>query len=224
VPTGTPSGAQTLERGLAVLRELAGHHEGLSAAQVAARLDLHRTVAHRLLVSLVRTGFAQRDAAGRHHVGPAVLDLAARARPALRDVAAPLLQALADRLEAAISLVEVEGDAVVTTLVAHPATVGPQYAYRLGHREPLDRGAGGVAAMASAAPRPEEPAAVAEARERGYVVTHGELNPGAHGVAVPLPGWTAPAAMTVVSYDPKEIERVRTPLMETADEIGRQAP
>jgi hypothetical protein len=54
-------------------------------------------------------------------------------------------------------------------------------------------------------------------------VTHGELNPGAHGVAVPLPGWSSPASVTVVSYDPKEIERVRTPLMEIAVAIGRLA-
>ncbi len=108
----------------------------------------------------------------------------------------------------------------MTTLVAHPVAEGPQYAYRLGHREPLDRGAGGVAAMASAPPRPDEPRTVADARAQGYAVTHGELNPGAHGVAVPLPGWSAPAAATVVSYDPKEIERVRTPLLETAEEIG----
>ncbi len=73
MPTGTPAGAQTLERGLAVLTELARHDAGLSTAQVAAAVGLHRTVAHRLLVSLVGTGFARRDAAGRHHVGPAVV-------------------------------------------------------------------------------------------------------------------------------------------------------
>lgn len=221
MPTGTPAGAQTLERGLAVLTELARHDSGLSTAQVAAAVGLHRTVAHRLLVSLVGTGFARRDAAGRHHVGPAVSHLAAAARPALREVAGPVLQALADRLGTAVSLIEVEGDAAVTTLVAHPAAGGPQYAYRLGHREPLDRGAGGIAATASAAPATDERPVVAEARRLGYAVTHGELNPGAHGVAVPLPGWAAPAAATVVSHDPEEIERVRTPLLETAEEIGR---
>jgi len=229
VPSGNPSapstsrgssGAQTLERGLAVLTELGRHPDGLSTAQVALACGLHRTVAHRLLVSLVGTGFARRDAAGRHHVGPAVQELAASARPSLRDAAAPVLQSLADRLGLAVSLIEVEGDAAVTTLVAHPASEGPQYAYRLGHREPLDRGAGGVAAMACLPSQPSEAAAVREARRLGYAVTHGELNPGAHGVAVPLPGWSAPASVTVVSYDAKEIERVRTPLIEVAETIG----
>jgi DNA-binding IclR family transcriptional regulator len=232
MPSGNPSaasmsrassGAQTLERGLAVLTELARHPDGLSTAQVAAACGLHRTVAHRLLVSLVGTAFVRRDPSGRHHVGPAVHDLAASAGPSLRNVAGPILQDLADRLGMAISLIEVESGAAVTTLVAHPATEGPQFAYRLGHREPLDRGAGGVAAMASAPSQPSEAAAVHEARRRGYAVTHGELNPGAHGVAVPLPGWSSPASVTVVSYDPKEIERVRRPLMETAGEIGRRA-
>ena len=223
---GNPSagGAQTLERGLAVLSELARHRDGLSTAQVAAAVGLHRTVAHRLLVSLVGTGFARRDQTGRHHVGPAVQRLAASAGPPLRDVAGPVLQALADRLRLAVSLVEVEGGAAVTTLVAHPATEGPQFGYRLGHREPLDRGAGGVAALASLPPRVGEAEPVAEARRRGYSVTHGELNPGAHGIAVPLPGWPAPAAVTVVSYDAGEIERVRTPLLDAAEEIGRLCP
>lgn len=227
MPAGNPSapaGAQTLERGLVVLTELARHRDGLSTSQVAAAVGLNRTVAHRLLVSLVGTGFARRDTEGRHHVGPAVRALAASVRPALRDLAGPVLQALADRLGTAVSLIEVEGDAAVTTLVAHPAIEGPQYAYRLGHREPLDRGAGGVAATASAPPRPGERAVVEEARRRGYAVTHGELNPGAHGVAAPLPGWSAPASVTVVSYDPEEIERVRHPLMEAAQEIGRLVP
>jgi len=232
VPSGNPSappssrgssGAQTLERGLAILTELGRHPEGLSTAHVALACGLHRTVAHRLLVSLVGTGFARRDATGRHHVGPAVQKLAAAVRPSLRDTATPVLQSLADRLGIAVSLIEVEGDAAVTTLVAHPASEGPQYAYRLGHREPLDRGAGGVAAMACLPPQPSEAAAVQEARRLGYAVTHGELNPGAHGVAVPLPGWSSPASVTVVSYDPKEIERVRTPLIEAAETIGRHS-
>lgn len=223
-PSGTSPGAQTLERGLAVLRELGRHDDGLSTAQVAEVTGLHRTVVHRLLVSLVGTGFARRDDRGRHHVGPAVAALAARATPVLRDLAGPLLQDLADRIGLAVSLVEVEDGAAVTTLVAHPAAEGPQFAYRLGHREPLDRGAGGVAAAASAAPALDEPAAVAAARAVGYAVTHGELNPGAHGVAVPLPGWAAPAAATVVSYDPAVVEQVRTPLLATAAEIGRLAP
>ncbi|QIG41369.1 helix-turn-helix domain-containing protein [Nocardioides anomalus] len=224
MPTGTPSGAQTLERGLAVLRELGRHTDGLSTAQVAEVTGLHRTVVHRLLVSLVGTGFARRDARGRHHVGPAVTALAASAPLALRDLAAPLLQDLADRIGLAVSLVEVEEGAAVTTLVAHPAAEGPQFAYRLGHREPLDRGAGGIAAVASAPAVDDEPVAVTLARYAGVAVTHGELNPGAHGLAVPLPGWAAPAAATVVSYDPAVVERVRTPLLETAAEIGRLAP
>lgn len=224
MPTGSPPGAQTLERGLAVLRELGRHEDGLSTAQVAEVTGLHRTVVHRLLVSLVGTGFARRDDRGRHHVGPAVAALAVHAAPVLRDVAGPPLQDLADRIGLAVSLVEVEEAAAVTTLVAHPAVEGPQFAYRLGHREPLDRGAGGIAAAASAPPSAGEPAAVAAAREAGYAVTHGELNPGAHGVAVPLPGWASPAAATVVSYDPAVVERVRTPLLATAAEIGRLAP
>jgi hypothetical protein len=54
-------GSQTLERGIAALVELSRHPSGLTTSQVATRCDLHRSIANRLLVSLVRTGFAVRD-------------------------------------------------------------------------------------------------------------------------------------------------------------------
>ena len=54
-------GSQTLDRGLAVLRELGRHPEGLTTSQVATSCGLHRSITHRLLVSLHRSGFASRD-------------------------------------------------------------------------------------------------------------------------------------------------------------------
>ena len=53
-------GSQTLERGLAVLLELGRHPQGLTTSEVASRCGLHRSITHRLLVSLHRTAFASR--------------------------------------------------------------------------------------------------------------------------------------------------------------------
>lgn len=193
------SGAQTLERGLAVLSELGLHHEGLSASEVATACRLHRSVTNRLLVSLVRTGFVARTGAGRYVVGPAVGRLTGPTRLRLRDVARPVLHRLAQEVDATASLVEVADGAAVTTVVAEPPTDGPRFSYRLGDRAPLDRGAGGLAALASGPARAGEPARVAGVRSTGSVVTHEELNPGAHGLAAPLPGWEVLAAVTVVT-------------------------
>jgi DNA-binding IclR family transcriptional regulator len=88
-------GSQTLERGLLVLAALAEHADGLTASQVAARTGLHRSIAYRLLVSLERTGFAERDDSSRYRAGPALASLASRVRPRLRDVAEPVLHRLA---------------------------------------------------------------------------------------------------------------------------------
>jgi DNA-binding IclR family transcriptional regulator len=196
-------GSQTLERGLAVLLALGAADHGLTASEVAVACGLHRSIAYRLLVSLVRTGFAVRDASGRYRPGPAATSLADRVRPRVRAVAEPVLHRLAARLDATASLVEVVGDAAVATVVAEPPTDGPRFSYRLGARDPLDRGAGGIAAQASGPPAAGEDDRVRAAREAGFVTTSAELNPGAHALAAPVPGAGVLAAVNVVTNRPE---------------------
>ncbi len=213
-------GSQTLERGLAVLALLGEHPDGLSTAEVATRTGLHRSIVHRLLVSLDRTGFATRDASGRFRVGPSARSLADGARPSLRTVAEPVLHDLAVEIDATVSLVEVMGDAAVTTVVAEPPTHGPRFSYRLGNRDPLDRGAGGLAAQAAGPARGGESPRVAEVRARGHVVTVAELNPGAVGLAAPVPGAGVLAAVNIVTADESLVERALEPLLAAARRIA----
>ena len=212
-------GSQTLERGLAVLRELGRHPEGLTTSEVASNCGLHRSITNRLLVSLQRTAFASRHTDGRYTVGPSVHDLVDGTRPQLRAVAEPVLHRLARMVDATASLVEVVGDHAVTTVVAEPPSDGPRFSYRLGNRDPLDRGAGGLAALASGPPMIGEPDRVAGTRAAGHVTTHGELNPGAHGAAAPLPGWGRLAAIVVVTSDRQAAERAVPALLSAAREI-----
>lgn len=193
------AGSQTLERGLAVLLELSLHPEGLTATRVATVCGLHRSITYRLLVSLHRTGFVTKDGDGRYRVGPMTSHLAERVRPRLRDVAEPVLHRLAQKIDATASLVEVVGEAAVATVVAEPPTDGPRFSYRLGNRDPLDRGAGGIAALASGVPREGEPGRVTATRNAGYVTSSSEVHPGAYGLAAPLSGWTVLAAINVVT-------------------------
>ncbi|WP_216895402.1 IclR family transcriptional regulator [Nocardia alni] len=213
-------GAQTLERGLAVLVELSRHVDGMTTAQAAAACGLHRSITTRLLVSLQRTGFAHRDEAGAYRVGPAVFGLLGLSHPHLRDVAAPVLDRLARTVDATASLVEVVDGYAVTTLVAEPPSNGPRYSYRLGNRDPLDRGAGGVAALAAGPPQPGESDRVTAARTHGYIITHGELNLGAHAIAAPLPGWGALAAINIVTNRQDIIDTAHHPLLNAVHEIG----
>jgi len=214
------SGSQTLERGLAVLTELARHPEGLTTAEVAVACGMHRSIAYRLLVSLQRTGFAARDGVGRFTVGPAAAALADHGGPRLRHVAEPVLHRLAVEVDATASLVEVTGDAAVTTVVAEPQSDGPRFSYRLGNRDPLDRGAGGLAALASGPARPDEPPRVSEVRAAGFVTTEGELNPGAYGIAAPLPGWQVLAAVNVVTSRPELLTTAVEPVLRAVRAIG----
>ena len=214
-------GSQTLARGLAVLTELSRHPDGLTTAEVAVATGLHRSITHRLLVTLQHSGYATRDDRGRHVIGPAADALATRARPTLRDVAEPVLHQLAREVGATASLVEILGSAAVTTVVAEPLTDGPRLSYRLGNREPLDRGAGGLAALASGPARPGEPARVAEIRLSGHVDTHSELNPGAHGVAAPVHGWGVRAAITVVTADESLMAGALPLLVQAARRVSR---
>ena len=213
-------GSQTLERGLVILTLLAERPEGLSTSEVATDTGLHRSIVHRLLVSLQRTGFAERDDRGAYVLGPAAVGLARRGRPSLHALAEPVLQGLADRIGATASLVEVIGDAAVTTVVAEPPTHGPRFSYRLGNRDPLDRGAGGLAALAA---RPEvegEPVRVAEVRTDGVVVTRAEINPGAIGVAAPVRGAATGAAVNVVTADEEIVPRAVELVQEAAQTLS----
>ena len=203
----------------AVLRELGRHPEGLTTSEVASNCGLHRSIANRLLVSLLRTAFAARQADGRYTVGPAIHDLVEGSRPQLRTVAEPVLHRLATIVDATASLVEVVGDHAVTTVVAEPPTDGPEVL--LSRRQSRSPGArrwwpGGPRI---GPPDAGEPDRVAATRVAGHITTHGELNPGAHGAAAPLPGWGRLAAIVVVTSDRQAAERAVQALLSAAQEI-----
>ncbi|WP_370617436.1 IclR family transcriptional regulator [Mumia sp. Pv 4-285] len=223
IADGAAGGSQTLERGLLVLQVVA-ESPGATATEITARAGLHRSIVHRLLVSLERTGYVARDGAGRYQVGRMLTTLADRARPRLHAVAEPVLHDLAVTLDATASLVEVVADAAVTTVVAEPPTDGPRFSYRLGNRDPLDRGAGGLAALAAGPAVLDEPARVVAVREAGVVTTHAELNPGAYGIAAPVPGLrSVRAAVTVITSRPDVAERAESLVREAARRIGDAA-
>uniref|UniRef100_UPI002456954B hypothetical protein n=1 Tax=Nocardia wallacei TaxID=480035 RepID=UPI002456954B len=60
-------------------------------------------------------------------------------------------------------------------------------------------------------------------RAEGCLVTHGELNLGAHAIAAPLPGWGRPTAINIVTNRQAVIDAARRPLLDAVREIGAHA-
>ena len=93
------AGAQTLRRGLAVLRLLTRVGPGgLRMGEIGHRLGLNKTTAIRLTRTLVDEGFVLHDkAAGRYRLGPEAFAVGLAAEPSyeLQRQAAPMLRALA---------------------------------------------------------------------------------------------------------------------------------
>ena len=222
VETRPAAGAQTLERGLLVLVALADHPGGLTTSEAARVVRVHRSVAHRLLTTLVGTGFAERDDSGRYRVGSGLLSVADRSRPRLREAAEPVLTRLAAELGATACLVEVAGDAAVATVVVEPPIDGPRLSYRVGNRDPLDQGAGGLAALASKPAMTGEPERVSEVRRAGYACTSGEVMPGSYGVAAPVHcrRTVTPASVTVITHRRDLVEPAISLVVAAAAEIS----
>ena len=95
---GETAGAQTLRRGLSILKLLARYQAagGLGVSEVARKLELSKATAVRLTRTLMDEQFVAQDTATRHYqLGPEsfAVGLAAEPNYALQRVAAPSLRA-----------------------------------------------------------------------------------------------------------------------------------
>ena len=113
-----------------------------------------------------------------------------------------MLRELADAVGATAHLTIAEGDEALALVVVEPSWTDFHVAYRSGTRHRLDQGAAGRAILAGRAGR------------SGPVSTDGELQAGAHGLAVPLtPGegvaaCGVEASVGVVSLEPLDARTV----------------
>jgi len=169
--------SQTLDRGLQVLRVLAELPTGLTVTELAAHLEVNRTVVYRLVATLEQHALVRRDHAGRLHVGLGILHLASAVQPVLRDLAAPVLRKLAEDLGSTAHLTVADGDEALALAVVEPSWTDFHVAYRVGARHDLRQGAAGKAILLGR-----------EARRDPWVVTMGELQSGARGLAAPVRG------------------------------------
>ena len=183
------SGTQTLARGLNALLAVVESSTGLTVQELARVLDVHRSIAYRILQTLADYGFVHAGRDGRYHAGARLAALSHSYLPGLRASAQPVMQELADRMGASVALFVNEGEAAVAIQMAVPMTVGHHIAFRQGERAPLDRGAAAYALRAALPPpAPGDPEPVLRVRELGYAYSHDEVEAGAHAIAAPIRG------------------------------------
>jgi DNA-binding IclR family transcriptional regulator len=205
----TTETAQTLDRGLRLLTLVAESPGGLTVTEAAAALGVGRAVVYRLVTTLARHGLVRRDGEGRIRLGLAVIQLARRAQPLLAEAAIPALRRLAEDLGATAHLTVADAGEALALAVVEPTWTAFHVAYRTGTRHPLDRGAAGLAILAARSPA--GPA---------YVVSSGELQQGAHGVAAPLLDAGVEASVGVVTLTELDSATVGPRVVAAAEQIA----
>ncbi|MCX4903401.1 IclR family transcriptional regulator [Streptomyces sp. NBC_00878] len=204
-----PEISKTADQALALLLSI-GEDGPDTAAALADRLGMHRTVAHRLLATLEGRGFVRRGHGG-YELGMVLRRLAADVEPELLQVARPIMEELSQVTGEATVLSVLEGKDLVTAELVP----GTRHLVRVtldpGYRHPLHVGAAGRAilahlpdrirrAAADSSPTPEAlQAQLEEIRRAGYAYSHDELQEGVSGIAVPVfQGGTVSAGLSLV--------------------------
>lgn len=202
--TPTKESSLTLERGLNLLRAVAdADGEAPTISDLATEVGVSRAAVYRLLGPLQTRGLVRRDGS-RVRLGLGVLWLAGRVLPQLRFASLPALRALAERVGATVHLTVADGEEAQAVAVVEPSWTSYHVSYRTGTRHPVQRGAAG-----RAVDLPDDGSR--------WVVSTGELQPGAHGVAAPVRGIPGlRASVGVVAMEPLEPEEIGPLLLETA--------
>jgi DNA-binding IclR family transcriptional regulator len=220
-PNGAP-GSQTLARGLAALQLVAASRTGLTVQQVADDIGVHRTIAYRLLNTLAQFRMVAKGEDGRYRSGTGLAALGASFDNNVRQLAVPTLRKLADELGTTVSLLVAEGDQQVAIAVIVPTNVFYQLSFHEGSRYPLERGAAGVALLSSMPPRPGERDLVPQARQQGWIITHGEVEPNTFGLAVPVRRRppSPPTCINLISHREDVVIDGRDAVIKAADELS----
>ena len=220
--TASGTGSQTLARGLTALQMVADSPSGLTVQQLADQVGVHRTIAYRLLSTLAQFRLVAKGEDGRYRPAAGLAVLGASFDRNVRLLSVPTLRALANDLGATVSLLIAEGDQQVAIAVIVPSHVAYQLSFHEGSRYPLDRGAAGIALLASMPPRPGERELVSHTRERGWVMTHGEIEPNTYGLAVAVRRHapSPPTCINLISHREDVVMRGRDAVVKAAKQLS----
>jgi DNA-binding IclR family transcriptional regulator len=195
---------------------------GLTVQQLADQVGVHRTIAYRLLTTLADFRLVAKGEDGRYRPAAGLAVLGASFDRNVRQVSLPTLRALADELGTTVSLLVAEGDQQVAIAVIVPSHVAYQLSFHEGSRYPLDRGAAGIALLASMPARPGERDLVTRARERGWVTTYGEIEPNTYGLAVAVhrPAPAPPTCINLISHREDVVMRGKEAVVKAAKQLS----
>jgi len=193
------AGSQTLARGLRALKAIAASPDGLTIQEVADQLEVHRTIAYRILNTLADESLVRRNEDGRFRGASGLLGLATAAHSAMRAAALPVLEEVADELQATVSLLVQEGHDAVALAVSEPRGTSYHISFTQGSRHPLGLGAAGRALLAWHPPAARDSDEIRAVRDQGFATTFGEVEPGAYGVAAPIAGTDTPACINLIT-------------------------
>lgn len=221
-PAAAPQGAQTLARGIQVLKDVAASADGLTIHDVALGVGVHRSVASRLLQTLTDSGLVVRGADGHYRAGAGLIPLARSGIAVFRDGLLPEVRGLADRLDATITVFIEQGGAAYALLVETPRSAGFHFTVTEGASYAFDRGAATWALRSLHPPRPDDPEFLAEVRAQGWARTFGEVEFGVYALAVPIPsdGLRPNACITMITLREEALDGALEPLLETARRIA----
>ena len=207
--TGDPDFMTSLARGLAVIHAFEERKRHLTIAQISHRTEIPRASVRRCLLTLMKLGYVTTD--GRtFSLLPKVLTLghAYLSSTPLAVTAQPILDRLSDRLNEACSMAILEGDEILyiarssipLRLVSMDLSIGsrlPAYCTSMGQillaglddaaleeyltRADLQRRTSRTLTTPEAIRK-----VVMEIRQKGWVISDQELEPGLRSLAVPL--------------------------------------
>ncbi len=135
----TESVIQSVQRAVALLRNVAAADADISVTALSRQLGLHKSTVSRLLATLHQEGLVERNpATGKYHLGWGVVTLAGAALERLSwpQVAHPHLVQLAQRTDETSNITVLSGrECINIDGVASPQPI--QYVGRIGARTPL---------------------------------------------------------------------------------------
>jgi DNA-binding IclR family transcriptional regulator len=144
----------SLEKGLAILREMAGSERGLTVAELAATAGLNRTTTYRLCEMLERGGWVQRvdgeEGTTRLDLGPTMhgLTVLVQSKYDLEAKLRPIIDGLSRSLGETVHVGVLDGAQIVHIAAALPDS-GLNMAARIGSREAAHVAALGKALLAT---------------------------------------------------------------------------
>lgn len=206
-PARDAAGSQGVDRLASLVFGLAAAGGSCTVAELAERAELPVSSTYRLVQALERHGLVTREERHEVALGLGFLELARhvekRLELTLLEPCRPVMEGLArTHRETVLLTARVGASALGIASVESPRTI--RLSFARWELLPLHRGASGRVLLAWLDPGVAEPviAAVADddpaldttalrrdlaaARERGYAITHGDLDPGASAVAVPI--------------------------------------